>query len=64
MKNKFIMNRRPSIILNLVWFYFVMFIANKYFKGFNYIISSVITVAILYLGMEIIDHFTPNKKNV
>lgn len=52
-----------SIILSLVWFYFIVSISDKYLKGFGKIISIPTTLILLALGIGIIEYFTNNKKN-
>ncbi|MBU3102421.1 MULTISPECIES: hypothetical protein [Clostridium] len=52
-----------GLVLTLVWYFFIIFITNKYLKGFNNIIYFVIVLILLYVGGEIISHFTPSKNN-
>ncbi|MBU3102376.1 MULTISPECIES: hypothetical protein [Clostridium] len=52
-----------GLFLTIGWFYFIVFFCSKYYERYlNTISYFIITTAILYIGGEIIAHFTPNKK--
>lgn len=50
-----------GLFLMLVWYYFVIFIANKYLRGLNTIIYFTITIVMLLVGDTILERLAPNK---
>lgn len=52
-----------GLFLTFVWYYFVIFILTKYLKGLNSISYYAITIVLLFVGGEIIERLTPNKKS-
>ncbi|SFB30303.1 hypothetical protein [Clostridium frigidicarnis] len=50
-----------GLFLTLVWYYFVIFIANKYLKGLNTISYFTITIVMLLVGDTILERLVPNK---
>lgn len=50
-----------GLFLTLVWYYFVIFIANKYLKRLNTVSYFTITIVMLLVGDTILERLAPNK---